>query len=112
MALTVNNNIAFNGVFTCMSKKPEVVKKFIQLAKGPNKEFAHSFDTRIHTVLGSTNIGTRSTYHDNVFLKVLKKAGFIENKHFTFVPGMTLPVKQTETYLELQMLPKTLNKVV
>lgn len=112
MALATNNNVAFNGVFTCMSKKPEVVKKFIQLAKGPNKEFAHSFDTRIHTVLGSTNIGTRSTYHDNVFLKALKKAGFINNRDFTFVPGMTLPVKQTETFLDLQMLPNKINKVV
>ena len=112
MAFTTNNNIAFNGVFTCMSKKPDVVKKFIELSKGPNKEFAHSFDTRIHTVLGEVNIGTRSTYHDNVFLRLLKKTGFIENKHFTFVPGMTLPVKQTQPFLEIQMLPETLNKIV
>lgn len=106
MALSTNNNVAFNGVFTCVSKKPGVVKKFVQLAKGPNREFAHSFDTRIHNVLGSTNVGTRSAYHDNLFLKALKKAGFIENKHFTFVPGMTLPVKQTEKFLDLKMLDK------
>lgn len=106
MVLSTNNNVSFNGVFTCLSTKPDVAKKFVQLAKGPAKEFAHSFDTRVHKILGSTSVGTRSTYHDNVFLKALKKVGFIENKHFTFVPGMTLPVKQTEKFLDLKMLDK------
>ncbi|MEW5820477.1 MAG: hypothetical protein AB1782_09835 [Cyanobacteriota bacterium] len=112
MNIPTNNNVAFGGIFTCLSTKPAVVKKFVELAKGPGNRFAARYDTRVHKVMGQTNIGTRTTLHDNIFLDLLKKAGFIENRHFTYVPGMTLPVNQTSKALEVKMLPETLNKVV
>lgn len=103
----MNCNVAFNGLFVCKRTNRTDQEKFIELAKGENREYAYKGDTRVHNICNQINIGTSIDGHDSFFLKALSKAGFKEGEDFTYQPNSTLPVNTVP-----EMKPKSMVQIL
>lgn len=103
----VNKNIAFNGLFTCKRTSEKDKAKFIELAKGQNKEYAYKRDTRIHNLSGEIVIGTHLKGHDETFLKALTKAGYVYGDDFTYEENKTVPINSGP-----EMKPKSMLQIL